>query len=108
MAVVNVQAVPANPPLAAVRGGDGRLSFFASVDEKVYWGPQRNPNGRFADISTPGGGLGMPMRGLAAETNADGRAVLFGVNGAGQIFQTTQLTAGGPNIGPGTGYGWSS
>jgi hypothetical protein len=107
-ATLTVQSMPALPPVAAARNADGRLEYFRAVDEKVYWAPQRAPDGRFVNASTPGGSW-PAMKSLAAEANADGRMVLFGVNGAGQIFQTAQLTAGTTTgLGPGTGSGWSA
>jgi hypothetical protein len=85
-------------PIAVARGGvgtTGKLEVVGTNSANAIVHASQTTAGVSTSLSgweVFDGGL----RSVASDTNADGRVEVFGVNGAGQIFNKWQTAAGGP------------
>ena len=75
-------------PVAATRDGQGPVLMAGTDGSDRVWA------GSLGDAPVPWAALDGSLRCVCAETNADGRVELFGVNGSGSPFHRAQASAG--------------
>jgi hypothetical protein len=75
-------------PVAATRDGQGPVLMAGTDGSDRIWA------GSLGDAPVPWAALDGSLRCVCAETNADGRVELFGVNGSGSPFHRAQASAG--------------
>jgi hypothetical protein len=88
---LTVRPIPPMVPIATARNTDGRLTMMYTNGTQgvVGLGTQRSPGNGFNVIGPPA-----PVRGLAAETNADGRVQYVGLDDHGRVYTSAQISAG--------------